>query len=94
LSNKTIHPYSDFLLHDMGSAGDRIGGMGQAGLTEMRTAPLWGLRVITLLFHDGRANTVSRAVENHGGQATTARDRFNNLNATQKSQILAFLGSL
>lgn len=94
LSNKTIHPYSDFLLHDMGSAGDRIGAMGTAGLTEMRTAPLWGLRIITSFFHDGRANTVSRAVENHGGQATTSRDRFNNLNATQKSQILAFLASL
>jgi len=94
LSNKTIHPYSDFLLHDMGSAGDQIGGMGQARLSEMRTAPLWGLRIITLFFHDGRANTIERAVENHGGQAATARDRFNNLPATQKTQIMAFLRSL
>jgi CxxC motif-containing protein (DUF1111 family) len=94
LRNRTYHPYSDFLLHDMGSLGDNIGGMGQARLTEMRTQPLWGLRAITRFLHDNRAETVPRAVENHGGQGAQARDRFNNLGATQKAQILAFLNSL
>jgi CxxC motif-containing protein (DUF1111 family) len=94
LRNRTYHPYSDFLLHDMGSLGDNIGAMGVAGLREMRTQPLWGLRVVTRFLHDGRADTISRAVENHAGQAVQARDRFNNLPATQKTQILAFLNSL
>lgn len=94
LRNRTYHPYSDFLLHDMGSLGDNIGAMGQARLTEMRTQPLWGLRVVTRFLHDGRADTISRAVENHAGQGAASRDRFNNLPATQKTQILAFLNSL
>jgi CxxC motif-containing protein (DUF1111 family) len=94
LRNRTIHPFSDFLLHDMGSAGDQIGGMGQARLSEMRTAPLWGLRIITTFMHDGRANTIERAVENHAGQAAAARDRFTSLASTQKTQIMAFLRSL
>jgi CxxC motif-containing protein (DUF1111 family) len=94
LRNRTYHPYSDFLLHDMGSAGDQIGAMGIARLSEMRTQPLWGLRVVTRFMHDSRADTIPRAVENHAGQATQARDRFNNLPAAQKTQIMAFLNSL
>ena len=40
LSGKVIHPYSDFLLHDMGSLGDGIvQGMGTEKL--MRTSSLW-----------------------------------------------------
>jgi len=40
-------PYSDFLVHDMGSLGDQIGNTGDsvAVTHRMRTAPLWGLRV-------------------------------------------------
>jgi CxxC motif-containing protein (DUF1111 family) len=94
LRNRTYHPYSDFLLHDMGSLGDNIGAMGVAGLSEMRTLPLWGLRVRTRFLHDNRADTIPRAVENHAGQGAPSRDRFNSLGATQKAQILAFLNSL
>ena len=39
LDRKTYHPYSDFLLHDMGSLGDNLE-MGDSTGTEMRTAPL------------------------------------------------------
>jgi CxxC motif-containing protein (DUF1111 family) len=68
--------------------------MGQAGLCEMRTQPLWGLRARTLLLHDGRSNTIERAVEAHDGQAIPSRNTFNNLPSTQKTQIMAFLKSL
>jgi CxxC motif-containing protein (DUF1111 family) len=94
LRNRTFHPYSDFLLHDMGWLGDRIGAMGRATLTEMRTQPLWGLRVRTKFLHDNRADTIERAVEAHDGQAVNSRNLFNNLPATQKTQIMAFLKSL
>lgn len=94
LSNKVYHPYSDFLLHDMGTSGDGIGAMGRATTTEMRTAPLWGLRGIETLLHGGNAVSISEAIERHRGQAAAASSRFSNLNATQRAQILAFLNSL
>src|SRR5262249_48299442 len=45
-SGVRFQPYSDFLVHDMGTAGDGIGNAGDsvAVTHRMRTAPLWGLR--------------------------------------------------
>ena len=94
LRNRVFQPFSDFLLHDMGSLGDHIGGQGQAGLREMRTQPLWGLHLLTTFLHDGRASTIEGAVAAHDGQAVGARNRFNNLPAQQKANIMAFLKSL
>ena len=94
LANKTYHPYSDFLLHDMGTSGDGIGAMGRATRTEMRTAPLWGLRGIETFLHAGNAVLISEAIERHRGQGNAAATRFNNLTSTQRGQILAFLNSL
>ena len=54
LDHKAFHPYSDFLLHDMGALGDGIV-QGQASGRDMRTAPLWGLRSAGRLLHDGIA---------------------------------------
>lgn len=88
-----FQPYSDFLLHDMGMLGDGIV-QGQAAGREMRTAPLWGLRSATRLLHDGRATTIEQAIGRHDGQAAAARDRFHQLDATRRSWLLAFLGSL
>lgn len=53
LDRVTFHPFSDFLLHDMGRLGDGVA-QADAGPTEMRTAPLWGLRFTSSLLHDGR----------------------------------------
>ena len=57
----TFFPYSDFLLHDMGALGDGIAQAG-AGQREMRTAPLWGVRVMAKFLHDGRATSLSQAI--------------------------------
>jgi CxxC motif-containing protein (DUF1111 family) len=86
-------PYSDFLLHDMGSLGDGIVQSGAAG-NEMRTAPLWGARVRTSYLHDGRARTVEEAILAHTGQGQAARDRFAGLNDHEQDAILAFINSL
>lgn len=96
LSNKKYAPFSDFLLHDMGSLGDDIGGNGSAGITEMRTAPLWGLRFLspTDLLHDGRATSVRDAILRHDGQAKLSRDLFALLPEISKSNLLAFLNTL
>lgn len=61
LNQVQFAPYSDFLVHDMGSLGDGIP-QGEATGTQMRTAPLWGLRFRTRFLHDGRATTVSAAI--------------------------------
>jgi len=94
LRHRPFHPYSDFLLHDMGPLlGDGIA-QGSAGALEMRTAPLWGLRVVTKFLHDGRAATIEDAILKHEGQGSAARDRFEGLSADAKSELLAFLNSL
>jgi CxxC motif-containing protein (DUF1111 family) len=97
LGNKIIHPFSDFLLHDIGT-GDGIPFLptpDYAFSTNMiRTAPLWGLRTRNRLMHDGLAFTLTEAILRHSGQASTVRTRFQQLSGTQQSQLRAFLNSL
>jgi CxxC motif-containing protein (DUF1111 family) len=93
LDRKTYHPYSDFLLHDMGALGDGIE-MGNATGTELRTEPLWGLRFVNRYLHDGRAVTLEQAIAAHDGQGRGARDRFAALSADAKAKLIAFLRSL
>jgi CxxC motif-containing protein (DUF1111 family) len=93
INGVVFFPYSDFLLHDMGSLGDGIT-QGTATGTMMRTAPLWGLRFETTFLHDGRATTVDAAIKAHAGQGAAAAAAYGKLNATQKAQLLAFLNSI
>src|SRR5262245_2397307 len=93
LSNQTFFPFSDFLLHDMGSLGDRIE-QGQATGSEMRTAPLWGLSANPKFLHDGRALTIEEAIGAHDGQGAAARDRFKELSSDAMAKLLEFLNSL
>ena len=93
LNKVTFHPYSDFLLHDMGDLGDGITQNLATGKL-MRTAPLWGLRKITTYLHDGRATTLDAALLAHAGQAKKARDRYAGLPNYKKTWLVAFLNSL
>ncbi|HEX3068130.1 MAG TPA: di-heme oxidoredictase family protein, partial [Thermoanaerobaculia bacterium] len=93
LDHQTYHPYSDFLLHDMGSLGDDLEMASSSG-TEMRTEPLWGLRFINRYLHDARATTLEQAIGAHDGQGAASRDRFAALTASAKAQLVAFLRSL
>jgi CxxC motif-containing protein (DUF1111 family) len=86
-------PFSDFLLHDMGSLGDGIE-QGQASGREMRTAPLWGLRTRTTFLHDGRATTISDAILAHDGQGARSKQRVSSLTPREMNDLLAFLNSL
>lgn len=88
-----FEPYSDFLLHDMGPLGDGIT-QGLAGPRDIKTPPLWGLRFQRSFLHDGRAANITNAVVMHDGQGLAVRGRFNQLTATQRAQLLAFLNSL
>jgi CxxC motif-containing protein (DUF1111 family) len=103
LSNVTFSPYSDFLLHDMGS-GDSGGipfqphGVGKASLTMWRTAPLWGLSNVAKksggLMHDNGSKTIDAAIRRHGKEAATVLSNYQALNSTDSANLLAFLNSL
>jgi mono/diheme cytochrome c family protein len=93
LAARTFHPYSDFLLHDMGSLGDGITS-GVAGPTLMRTAPLWGVRAKSRFLHDGRAPDLATAIALHDGQGAAAAAAFAALTAAEQQALIAFLGTL
>jgi CxxC motif-containing protein (DUF1111 family) len=93
LDRVKFFPFADFLLHDMGSLGDGIQQGGASG-REMRTAPLWGLRVRNTFLHDGRAATVTDAILAHDGQGAHAKQRFSSLPPREVNDLLAFLNSL
>ncbi len=94
LGSKTIHPYSDFLLHDVGTGDFIVQNGGQGTLTQMRTAPLWGMRTRNRLLHDGESITRNVAILNHFGQANPVINNYINLSTTQKNQLITFLNSL
>lgn len=100
LSNQTIHPFTDLLLHDMGpDLGDNRPDF-EASETEWRTAPLWGIGLVQVVnkhsyfLHDGRARGFAEAILWHGGEASAARDRFLRMSRDDRDALVAFLGSL
>ena len=99
MSGVTLRPYSDFLLHDMGALGDGIA-QGDALETEMKTPPLWGLRIRGQLLHDGRIlvpdlyQGVNDAVGCHFGAALASSQAWNNLDKSEQDKVVAFLDSL
>ena len=93
LDQAIFHPYSDFLLHDMGSLGDGIE-TGDARGREFRTAPLWGMSAFNRYLHDGRATTLKDAILAHDGQGSRARERFARLSPDDQAALIAFVGTL
>ncbi|MET0402277.1 MAG: di-heme oxidoredictase family protein, partial [Cystobacter sp.] len=84
LRNQTIRPYTDLLLHDMGSGlADNLP-EGNASGAEWRTAPLWGIGLTAGVsggesyLHDGRTRTLSEAILWHGGEGEAAKQKFVN----------------
>ena len=75
------------------SLGDGIV-QGNARGRDMRTAPLWGLRLFTTYLHDGRAKTLDQAILAHDGQGRYARERYRRLSRDGKDRLLAFLRTL
>jgi CxxC motif-containing protein (DUF1111 family) len=97
LGNKIIHPYSDFLLHDVGTGdGIPIQPTPEYASTaaQMKTPPLWGLRTRNRLMHDGESFTRLEAILRHAGQAAASRRLFQALNDTDRAALVAFLNSL
>ena len=94
LGNKIIHPYSDFLLHDI-ETGDGIVQAGpQDTANKLRTAPLWGLRMRPRFMHDLKSLTLQDAIERHDGEAEQVIRQFRELPRADKQQLISFLESL
>ncbi|HEX7840954.1 MAG TPA: di-heme oxidoredictase family protein [Kofleriaceae bacterium] len=94
LGNKTIHPFGDYLLHDVGTGDGIVQNGGQTTRNKVRTAPLWGLRSRDRLMHDGASVTRSDAIARHKNEGATAAANFAALTAAQKTDVLNFLDSL
>lgn len=95
----TISPYTDLLLHDMGEGLCEELAEGAAQPCEWRTPPLWGIGIIAAqprgaFLHDGRARSLSEAILWHGGEARQAKDRFVELDESERAALLRFLDGL
>jgi CxxC motif-containing protein (DUF1111 family) len=94
VGNKLIHPFSDFLLHDIGT-GDGIvqnGGQGTANL--LRTPPLWGLHVRGRMMHDLTSVSLDDAINRHRGEASRVTSRYRGLSSDDQRRLKVFLSSL
>lgn len=105
LGGQTIHPYSDYLLHDMGSEIMGVGlndnyVSGLARGNEWRTTPLWGIGLQqkvnghTYFLHDGRARNYVEAIMWHGGEGEASKNIFKNMSKADRDALIAFLNSL
>ena len=101
LSNKTFHPFTDLLLHNMGGSLDDNYTEGNAKTYEWRTPALWGLGLSKnsqggnyFLMHDGRAKNITEAILWHGGEALNSKNKFKQLSAKDRNDLLNFINSL
>ena len=101
IGNIVFYPYSDLLLHDIGTTLDDGYTEGSAKSYEWRTPPLWGLGLSKnsqggqyFLMHDGRARSIDEAILLHGGEANQIRNNYQVLTAAEKTKLIQFLESL
>jgi CxxC motif-containing protein (DUF1111 family) len=98
--------YSDFLLYQLDERGysdpDSTGGSEQIAQRpsneprpeEWKTPALWGVADSAPYLHDGSAPDLSTAIARHGGDAENVLQRYKELSAGQRTDLLAFLGTL
>jgi CxxC motif-containing protein (DUF1111 family) len=94
LGGKTIHPFSDFLLHNVGTGDGIVQNGGDSTRNKLRTPPLWGVRTRPRLMHDGQSLTLLDAIQRHGGEARDVINLFRVLPNPVKQSLLVFLSSL
>lgn len=100
VSNQTIHPYTDLLLHDMGPELADNRPDFHANGREWRTPPLWGIGLVkrvnghTNFLHDGRARGLMEAILWHGGEAEASRQAVEQMSKAERDALIAFLESL
>jgi len=100
--------YSNLLLHDMGpelasstgyygeppaAPGSSLGTPAPVA-NEWRTPPLWGVADSAPYLHDGRAETLEKAITRHGGEAVNVVAKFNALQPSDQADLIGFLKTL
>jgi CxxC motif-containing protein (DUF1111 family) len=94
LGDKIIHPFGDFLLHDIGT-GDGIVQVGpQDTANKLRTAPLWGLRTKPRFMHDLLSLSLENAIARHEVEAREPARRFRELSPEERQALITFLNTL
>ncbi|HEV7507610.1 MAG TPA: di-heme oxidoredictase family protein [Thermoanaerobaculia bacterium] len=95
IGDKIIHPYSDFMLHDVGTGDFIVQNGGQSTLTKLRTPPLWGLRTRDRLMHDTVSFTRDDAIQRHTNEAEPVIENYVfGLSTNQKNQLITFINAL
>jgi CxxC motif-containing protein (DUF1111 family) len=94
LGNKIIHPFSDYLLHDVGTGDGIVQNGGLTTRNKIRTAPLWGLHARGRFMHDGLSFSVEDSVLRHANQGLAARNAFTALSDADERRLVAFVLSL
>jgi CxxC motif-containing protein (DUF1111 family) len=94
LGDKAIHPFGDFLLHDVGTGDGIVQNGGQSTRNKVRTMPLWGMRTRDRLMHDGESVSRTDAILRHRNEAAGAANNFASLSLTQQNNLIDFLNSL
>ena len=97
--DKEIHPFSDYLLHDVGTGDGIVQNVrpedyDDRTANKFRTAPLWGVRFRSWLMHDGKSVTYHQAIMRHGGEASDVVHNYVRLSPVEKEQLRLFLDSL
>jgi CxxC motif-containing protein (DUF1111 family) len=100
LANKTIHPYTDLLVHDMGEdLADHRPDYLATG-REWRTPPLWGIGLAKKVepdagfLHDGRARSLLEAILWHGGEGAGAARAVRDMRLEDRAALLGYLNTL
>jgi CxxC motif-containing protein (DUF1111 family) len=94
VGNKIIHPFSDFLLHDVGTGDGIVQNGGQSTANSLRTPPLWGLHVRGRLMHDLGSLNFDDAINRHRGEASGVVGNYRRLSPGDQRRLKTFLSSL
>jgi len=100
LSDQTIWPYTDLMLHDLGPGLADGRPEFLASGSEWRTPPLWGVGLAQVVLprsgflHDGRARTLEEAILWHQGEAEVVTARYRQLPQGNRQALIQFLESL
>ena len=94
LGSKAIHPFGDFLLHDIGTGDGIVQNGGAGSRNQVRTAALWGMRARNTLMHDGTTVSRSDAIARHKNQAQASANAFAALSTSSQLDLINFLNSL
>jgi CxxC motif-containing protein (DUF1111 family) len=73
VGNKIVHPFSDFLRHDIGTGDGIVRGGPQDTQHKLRTPAPWGVRTRIRFMHDLKSESFESAILRHQGEASDAK---------------------